>query len=229
MTLADITLARIDALIAEQGLLTHPFYQAWSAGTLTGNQLAGYARHYYQHVAAFPRYLALAYAGCDDLATRQMLLENLRDEEGGTVTHPEMWLRFADSLGNSRLDVFGAPQMPETKEADATFRAAMTAGTSTALGALYAYEAQIPAVAHTKIAGLDAHYPELKANAGYFHVHESADVVHAGRVRELLAKRIINEADASEAYAGAEASILATRRILDGICLEFGVEAPCMN
>jgi pyrroloquinoline-quinone synthase len=31
---------------------------------------------------------------CDELETRQVLLENLIDEERGAGNHPELWLRL---------------------------------------------------------------------------------------------------------------------------------------
>ena len=37
--------------------------------------------------------------------TRQLLLENLNEEEKGKENHPELWMRFAEGMGNSRNDV----------------------------------------------------------------------------------------------------------------------------
>ncbi|GIS54804.1 hypothetical protein Ct9H90mP29_18460 [bacterium] len=31
-----------------------------------------------------------------------MLLDNLIDEERGSENHPELWMRFAEGMGNSR-------------------------------------------------------------------------------------------------------------------------------
>src|SRR5580658_8896806 len=75
--------AALDSLTAEMSLLKHPFYQQWTAGTLPLSRLRHYAVQYYQHVAAFPRYLSGIHARCEDLSTRQTLLENLIDEERG--------------------------------------------------------------------------------------------------------------------------------------------------
>jgi pyrroloquinoline quinone (PQQ) biosynthesis protein C len=38
-----------------------------------------------------------------DVATRQLLLENLIEEERGPENHPERWLRFCESLGLERV------------------------------------------------------------------------------------------------------------------------------
>ena len=45
---------RIDAEIEQQSLLKHPFYQAWSEGKLTAEQLAGYSMEYFQLVKQVP-------------------------------------------------------------------------------------------------------------------------------------------------------------------------------
>ena len=50
----------LDALIEEHHLLKHPFYQAWTEGTLSKESLQLYAEQYYQHVRAFPENLRAA-------------------------------------------------------------------------------------------------------------------------------------------------------------------------
>ena len=75
--------ASLDALTTQMNLLDHPFYREWTAGTLPLQRLRNYAQQYYRHVAAFPRYLSGIHARCEDLSTRQALLENLIDEERG--------------------------------------------------------------------------------------------------------------------------------------------------
>ena len=47
----------LDTLIEQHHLLKHPFYQAWTEGTLSRQSLQLYAEQYYQHVRAFPENL----------------------------------------------------------------------------------------------------------------------------------------------------------------------------
>ena len=94
--------ATLDSMITERALLKHPFYQAWTSGTLSLERLQNYAVEYYPHVAAFPRYLSAIHSRCADIATRQALLENLIEEERGAENHPELWLRFAEAIGVPR-------------------------------------------------------------------------------------------------------------------------------
>ena len=113
-------LKRLDETIARHALLSHPFYQKWNEGALSRETLCEYAKQYYAHVRYFPRYVSAAHAACDDIRVRQLLLENLTDEDAGQNNHPELWMRFADGLGVARDDVRNAELLPQTGESVAT-------------------------------------------------------------------------------------------------------------
>src|SRR6266700_4703066 len=137
-------LDKIDNDIAEKHLLKHPFYLAGTRGELSKEALADYACQYYRHVAAFPTYLSAVHAKCDDQATRKQLLSNLTDEEAGSPNHPELWLKFAESLGVSEVDVRNTAQEAATKNLIETFRSVCREeSTAKGLAVLYAYESQI--------------------------------------------------------------------------------------
>ena len=91
---------QVDSQIKNHHLLNHPFYKAWNTGDLEVSTIQEYAAQYYKHVSAFPRYLSAIHSNCDDIKTRQILLENLVDEEMGAENHPELWMRFAEGMGN---------------------------------------------------------------------------------------------------------------------------------
>ena len=173
--------------LSEKHLLKHPFYQAWSDGSLPVETIRNYAGQYYQHVRAFPRYLSATHAGCEDLSTRQMLLENLIDEERGDKNHPELWLRFAEALGMDRLEVERLEQLPQTRELVETFLSAAQRSYEEGLGVLFAYEHQIPEIAHFKLEALQRHYSvSSERGTAFFEVHRQADVYHT----EALAKAL---------------------------------------
>lgn len=170
----------IDKAIGQYAMLSHPFYQLWSEGKLSQETLAEYAKQYYAHVKAFPTYVSSVHSRCDDLEVRQMLLENLIEEERGEDNHPELWLRFAEGLGVSREEVRNADLLPSTTDTVARLKA-LTANEDYRLGvaALYAYESQIPEVAATKRSGLKDFYGIDDARAvSFFTAHETADQVH---------------------------------------------------
>ena len=152
-------LDNIDNDIAEKHLLKHPFYLAWTRGELSKEALTDYSQQYYHHVAAFPTYLSAVHASCDDQGTRKQLLNNLIDEEAGSPNHPELWKKFAGSLGVEEAELAQTEKRPETENLINTFRSVCKQrSTAEGLAALYAYESQIPSICESKIDGLKKHY-----------------------------------------------------------------------
>src|SRR5206468_12855796 len=188
-------LDKIDSDIAVKHLLNHPFYLAWTRGQLSKEALTVYTKQYYHHVAAFPTYLSAVHAKCDDQATRKELLVNLTDEEAGSPNHPQLWLKFAESLGVSEVDVRNTAQEAETKNLIDTFRSVCRDGsTAEGLAALYAYENQIPAICESKIDGLKKHYGFADPkHYEYFSVHIEADREHSAAERRMLGGYVGNQ------------------------------------
>lgn len=185
-------LEEIDNDIAEKHLLKHPFYLAWTRGELSKEALTDYAQQYYHHVAAFPTYLSAVHAHCDHQATRKQLLNNLIDEEAGSPNHPELWKKFADSLGVEDADLAQTDKQPETKNLINTFRSVCgQRSTAEGLAALYAYESQIPSICESKIDGLKKHYGFTKPeHYEYFTVHIEADREHSAAERQMLSRHL---------------------------------------
>ncbi len=218
-------LDKIDNDIAEKHLLKHPFYLAWTRGELSKDALADYARQYYHHVAAFPTYLSAVHAHCDDQATRKQLLSNLIDEEAGSPNHPELWLKFTEGLGVSKVDVRNTEKQPETKNLIDTLRSVCRGGsTAEGLAALYAYESQIPAICESKIDGLKKHYgftdPE---HYEYFSVHIEADRAHSAAERKMLAS-CIDDRNIGNVRAAVQRVLDALWEMLSGVCRRHAIE-----
>jgi pyrroloquinoline-quinone synthase len=209
----------LDALAIEMSPLKHPFYQAWTAGTLPLERLREYAMQYYPHVAAFPRYLSTLHSRCDDIATRQALLENLIDEERGPDNHPELWLRFSEALGLSRTQVLEAEPIQAARALIDTFDhlsrdSSLTAG----LAALYVYESQIPAIATAKIDGLKRFYGITdEEGLRFFAVHQRADREHARTVGNLIEQHGVETDDRRTALEAGTAALQAVWNILDTV------------
>lgn len=215
----------IERLIEDRHVLKHPFYVAWREGTLPREALRTYAAQYYQHVRAFPTYISGLHSRCEDLETRQALLENLRDEEEGPENHPALWLRFAAAVGCAEGEAESTKPLPETAEAIAAFRAAVGEGSVTrGLAALWAYESMIPVVAAEKIRGLAEHYGVAGSpGTDYFELHRTLDLEHAAATRALVARRVAAGGEVEEAELGAAQATAAVARILDGVCRVHGV------
>ena len=201
--------------LASKHLLNHPFYQAWTEGKLTLPMLQDYAEQYYKHVDAFPRYLSATHSNCETIEDRQVLLENLMDEERGSEHHPELWLRFAESVGANREGVKAAQVKPYTKNLVDTFMSLSRSSYAEGLGALYAYEHQVPAVAESKMKGLKDFYGiDSKRATDFFNVHLKADVYHSQAAADLMEK--LPEADKKLALAAADKAASALWGFLDG-------------
>ncbi|HEX8173392.1 MAG TPA: CADD family putative folate metabolism protein [Thermoanaerobaculia bacterium] len=202
----------LDARIASRHLLDHPFYQRWTAGTLSPAELRDYARQYFHYAMAFPTFISAMHAQTDDIAIRQSLLENLIEEERGPENHPELWLRFCESLGIDRDDVRNGAPNDAVQHLCATMKSLARDGAlHEGLAALYAYESQIPAVAKAKIAGLAKWYGiSAERDVAFFAVHMDADVVHSETSRTLLR-------ELCDAPEKSDAAISAASRTLDAL------------
>jgi pyrroloquinoline-quinone synthase len=212
--------AALDARIARYDLLQHPFYQAWSKGELTRDELREYASEYWHHVSAFPTYLSALHARLEDAPLRRTVLENLADEEGLPAgwPHSDLWMDFATGMGADAAEVRHRTLQPETAALIAHFRGAMQISPATALASLYTYESRVPAIARTKAEGLKEHYGADKATARYFTIHQTADVHHAKVWRDAIeAELTAHPDDADAALDAAEATAEALWRTLGGI------------
>jgi pyrroloquinoline-quinone synthase len=222
----------VEAILEQKSLLKHRFYQAWTMGELSREDLAFYAQQYYKQESNFPRYVSAVHSNCPDLEKRQMLLENLKDEETGTENHPELWLRFAESVGADRASVALAEMLPQTKECIETFETlSRQKNWVSGLAALYAYEAQQPAVAATKIEGLKKCYNVDSSEAlRFFEVHQEADVWHSAAEKKIL----LEQGDANPALREAVCDSVsracdALNTLLDGICEKRGICVPVLQ
>src|SRR4029077_4014970 len=180
-------LEKLDAAIAEKNLLKHPFYQDWQAGKLSRESLQLDAVQYYCHVEAFPQHLRVLAARADE-SLKPVVLENLAEEENPDRPHAKLWRDFAGAAGVSEEEVTSSDSLPGTKHAVDKFREICAErSVAEAVAALYAYEAQVPEIATTKIDGLKKFYGIAEpAGLAYFKVHEEADKQHRAAWRGWL-------------------------------------------
>lgn len=213
---------RFEARTAPYNLLTHPFYRAWTAGELTRESLAFYAVEYWHHVSAFPTYLSALHTRLPDSELRREVLRNLAEEEGTDAAskrpHSELWMDFAKGMGATREQVLTHRIQPEMHALISKFRELMNASTPAALGALYAYESRVPAIAAEKAAGLFKLYGAGAATVRYFTLHQTADVHHAQVWRDLIDQQLATAPAAEEeTLHAAELAAQALWAALDGV------------
>ncbi len=179
----------LDARIAQHDLLNHPFYQAWSKGTLSIDHLRAYAAEYFHYVAAFPTFLSALHSRLADGPLRRAVLRNLAEEEIEGRAHSDMWLDFAEGLGLSPDRVRSSDPSPTILCLIQRFyRSACKDSPAEVLAALYAYESQVPRISGEKARGLLRHYGADARTCGYFALHTYADVRHSQVWREELCR-----------------------------------------
>jgi len=217
--------AQLEARIAKYDLLCHPFYQAWSAGELTRDDLREYAQDYYHHVEAFPSYLAAFALRLEEGDLRRAVLANMCDEKGvegqpggDSLPHSELWLDFAEGMGSTRHLDWHTP-VAEVRQLIHNFHHVASEGTpEEALAAFYAYESQVPRIAKEKERGLRQMYGADDKTCGYFTLHATADVYHSRVWRNQLGNRIAaNPETADKALDAAEDGARMLWQVLDGM------------
>jgi len=209
-------LEKIDAAIAEKNLSKHPFYQDWRMGKLSREALQLYAAQYYRHVEAFPKHLRVLAARTEG-PIRNIVMENLAEEENPSRPHPKLWRDFAAAIGVNEEDITACPSLPGTQTVVETYREIVgDRPVAEAVAALYAYEAQVPEIATTKIDGLKKFYGVNSPKAlAYFEVHEEADKAHRAAWRGWLGEHA--DADETEILATTNQALDALWGALDAV------------
>lgn len=183
-------LARLDETRSATNVLEHPFYQRWSAGELSAEELECYAGEY--------RHAVVALASASELTAQKAdaaHAEGLRRHAAEETAHVALWEQFAEATGAARAD---AARLRETDECVE----AWTAGDDVLehLAVLYAIEAGQPEISRTKLDGLSAHYGYSDEGPAteYFSVHELRDVEHARQAGELIVELLAGSAEPQE-------------------------------
>ena len=195
---------RIEESRRRWNVLEHPFYQRWSNGELTREELACYSGQYRHAVEAIA---TLSASAADALPERQELRRHAAEELG----HVRLWDGFVEAVGGE------TDADPTDETADCVTDWAGEGDALELLSRLYAVEASQPAISRTKRAGLIERYGFSEGSGtAYFRVHEGRDVEHAAEVRELIAE-LASDEDADRLVAAAESAYEANWRLLDGV------------
>jgi pyrroloquinoline-quinone synthase len=195
------TQQNLDSILEKWDLLKHPFYQAWSAGTLPVDALKVYAAEY----GAFINILAEGWKTLDDPETAQEEKE-----------HAELWEQFAGALETN----VGSPKIDQTIALVSTAKELFSSQAG-ALGAMYAFEAQQPATATSKLDGLKTHYSLPSGVEPYFEVH--ATNWHESK-KILAALETLSTEEQNQANEACERMAAALWNTLTGIH-----EKTCLN
>ena len=210
---------KVDQKIQDMHLLNHSFYQSWNEGSLSLETIREYSSQYFKHVSAFPRYLSAIHSNCDHIGTRKILLENLNDEEMGPEDHPELWMRFAEGMGNTRDEVKNAVRREETEELVNTFnQLSRSEDYLKGLAALYCYESMQPEISKIKKEGLQNIYGiKDEETLKFFTVHMQADEWHREVIRNLLVELCNSKEKKEDVLDAVNSALGALNNFLSGM------------
>ena len=204
--MSESVFERIEQARARHDVLQHPFYQRWSAGELTMDELARYAGQY--------RYATQAIAKLSEQAAEQAPEKRRSELEHHAIEEQEhvgMWDQFVEATAGK----VGDEPTSETSECIDAWTS--DDGYLASLARLYAIESGQPEISRTKIEGLSEFY-DMEGGPGvqYFEVHQTMDVAHADQAKRLIEEEMSPE-QADQVVAAAEEAFKANWRLLDGV------------
>jgi len=209
---------QLKSLVQEKHLLQHPFYRMWDTGKLPRAVLSKYAEQYYHLENNFPRFLSQLHVNCADPAIRQIITDNLYDEEHGVDNHRELWLRFGETVGATRQDMIGAILLPETQTTLMILRELCSFSLIGGIAALAVYETELADVAETKIMGLTTYYGITdESGLVFFRAHGIQDQHHSEAWWQIITEASTPALEAEVHHAVIEARDTLWN-FLDGIC-----------
>ena len=175
----------LDRVRAERDVLEHPFYQRWSAGELSREELALYAGQYRHAVVALAEASRLA-AEAAPAGVREGLARHAEEER----EHVAIWDGFAAACGG-RPDALALEQTARCAER-------WTAGEDLLehLAVLYAIEASQPEISRTKLDGLREHYGYVAEGPAAEYFRRARAARRRARPR-AAARELIARADSS--------------------------------
>ncbi len=206
-----ITFDSIDALIAQKSLLKHPFYQLWSKGALTLEDLKVYAKEYFHLVDRIPGVVARVRDRATDAGMRAQIEENVQEEQ----EHVELWKRFAKSLGISESELTAHIPSAKVQSAVTSLEALAEKSYVDGLVAMYSLEAELPKIAETKMHGLKEFYGLDSEDAQIYFEEHLKEEKHIAVWRQAQ----LNDS----AEASANASLDAQNLVLDAVCEARGI------
>ena len=200
---------RLETIKTDNDVLEHPFYERWSNGELSREELAAYSGQYRHAVVALAAASRNAAPAADGA-----LREHLEDHAAEETAHIEVWDRFVAATGGDS----GAQPTAETE-----LCAAAWAGTGrnphATLAALYAIESAQPEISAVKQQGLVELYGYQEGPAtDYFDIHATLDHDHAESHRQFLESSLeAGVVDEDELIASAREVLRANWTLLDGV------------
>jgi pyrroloquinoline-quinone synthase len=183
--------------VGPRGLLRHPFYRRWEAGELGPDELARYAEQYRHVEAALPDVLETIADGLTDGRPKELVNENLRDEQSVPVAHLSMFDAFAARVGARR----GMEAEPATARLVRLQHEAAVHSPTSGIANLAAYECQAAKIAISKADGLRRHYGIDELGTWFWDTHAALEARHADWSIEALCLLDVSPTDVVDAVS----------------------------
>jgi pyrroloquinoline-quinone synthase len=171
-----------DRALLGRRLLEHPYYQRWQNGSLTIEDLHGYAGQYRHIERRLPDVLNSVLISLEAGPARSLVEENLHDEQFRPRAHVELFEGFATAVGATNE----APCAEATGDVTDLYEEAAALSPIAALSAVGAYEVQAAEIAATKCRSLRAHYGLSHEGTEFWDVHADLEQAHARWTMEAL-------------------------------------------
>lgn len=213
-------LTDFDAVIDRKSLLKHPFYQKWSAGELTMDDMKVYALEYFHLAKAVPGFVDRVRDRARVRGADAKLLAQFDQNFAEETEHIDLWKRFAASLGISEAELDAYVPCETVKQAVRKIDEACERSYEEGVAAMYALEKELPAIAQTKKEGLQAYYG-LHSEDAHIYFDE-----HLKEAKHIAVWTSIDLGDADVADAVHE-SLAGQNGVLDGVCEEAGICMEC--
>lgn len=190
----------VEDAIQERHSKIHPWSEAWVTGKLDRVLLGQWAKQHFHYVSHFPWWCGTVYANTRHQEIRDLLIENIMEEEGfvgeggfPAVKHTELLLDFAEHCGLSREEVANAQTngelLPGTLGLQSwCFRQSYKPDYEAIAGLLVGLESQVPQIYARTTPPLIEKYGFTEEEVVFFRLHIVADQEHGERGFEVLEK-----------------------------------------
>lgn len=206
----------------------HPWNQKFRRAELSKEQIRHWIEQQFYLTGKVHDLFGPLYAKCDDEKIRMGLLDNIIEEETGSMSgsapHPELYIRLGEALGSTRETMRNIQPLPESV-ALRTYWVWAASNQSFVEGVAaisIAGEAQVPGAGDVYAKLLEEKYGLSHDQTAFWWVHEEADKDHGDGAYALVAKLAQTDAEQKLVRDAVSHSLELLWRFFDGIELAYG-------
>ncbi|MCG2634737.1 MAG: iron-containing redox enzyme family protein [Gammaproteobacteria bacterium] len=216
--------AMIELIQQRRSFGGHPLWFRIQTGEIDREKLKIFAGQFFLQVREFPRAISAIHANCPYPDERAELAENVYEEDTGRISgcncsHPELFIRFAESVGLSRDEVVNGQPLPGTAalinwfELVSKQRSYLEATAAMTMAA----EGQVPGAFAKLARGLQSHYGLTTEQVEFWDLHEMADADHSDVGDHAVIRHADTPALQNAVQAAVEQSLSRWWDFFDGI------------